>query len=79
VGVVTLTELLDLLEDAGEGVFGLGDGTFRVILALQLQTLVMLLKFFPVEVGEASTLRHRKDWNLTRSVDAVQATFQGHA
>jgi hypothetical protein len=56
VGVLSLAELFDLLEDAGEGVFGLRDGDFRVVLTLSFEALVVLAKFLAIEIGETSTV-----------------------
>jgi hypothetical protein len=49
-GVIALAQLLELLHDAGERLFGLRDRAVRVVLALPFETLVMLEELFAKEV-----------------------------
>ena len=77
-GVFALAELLDLLEDSGESVFGLRDRAFRVVLPLPFETLVMLEELFPEELCEALAGRTCQGSWLTWGVDGRQTTLESH-
>ena len=57
-GIVALAELVELAHDPRQRFFGLGNGDVRVVLALLLETAVMLEKFFAEKVCEAGANRH---------------------
>jgi hypothetical protein len=50
--VVSDAEVIELVEDFGNGAVGVGDGAFGVILALPREALTMFQEFFTVEVGQ---------------------------
>lgn len=56
-GVFPLAELLELPEDAREGVLGLGERMLGVVLPLSLETPMMLEKFLAEEIRKALTGR----------------------
>lgn len=78
-GIFALTELLHLLEDSGERVFGLGDGTRRVVLTLSFEALVVLTKLFAEELCETLTRGTSERSRQSRGVDGRQTALQGHA
>jgi hypothetical protein len=78
-GIFALTQLLHLLEDSRERVFGLRDGAFRVVLTLSFKALVMLTKLFAEELRETLTGGTRERSRQTRGVDGRQTALQGHA
>jgi len=49
-GIIALTQHFQPVDDARNGVFGLGNRRVRVVLALALETLLMLEKLFAVEI-----------------------------
>jgi hypothetical protein len=51
-GVVPLTQRVEPVDDARNGILGLRDCGVRVVLTLAFQTLLMFEKFFAKEVGE---------------------------
>jgi hypothetical protein len=51
--IFALADLVELREDAREAVLGSRDRALRVVLALALETFVMLLKFLSKEVRPA--------------------------
>ncbi len=74
-GVVALTELLDLLEDSRERIFGLRDRAFRVVLTLTFEALMMFEELFAEELGEALTGSTGQGSWLTWGVDGRQTTL----
>ena len=78
-GILALTQLLELLEDASERFLGLGNRPFRVVLALAFKALVMLAELLAKELREALTRGARKGSRQTWCVDGRQTTLQGHA
>jgi hypothetical protein len=77
-GIVAPTEGVEVGHDPLDGVLGLRDGDIRVVLALTLQTPVMLEELFAEEVRQTLAGRPaqwtRKTWNI----DAFQAALRGH-
>lgn len=61
-GVVTLTELFQLAQDAGQGIFGLTDGHIGIVLPLALEAGVMFQELLPIELGQTLT-RTAEDWD----------------
>ena len=59
-GIVALAKLVELAHDPRQRFFGLGDGDVRVILALLLETAMMLEKFFAEKICEAAANRHAR-------------------
>jgi len=56
-GVIALAQLLELLHDARQGLFRLRDRAIGVILALPLETLMMLEELLPEELRETLARR----------------------
>jgi hypothetical protein len=79
--VVSLAEEFDLFNQFGDGVFGLQDGDFGVVLALELQTLAMFEKFLAVKIGEttARRLRQRRQRKLGSGLSVPSGLQTRHA
>lgn len=77
-GILALTQAFNLRHRARERVFGLGDGHVRVVLALLLETLVMLEKFLAKELRETLTTRAGEWPSPHNGINACQAIFRGH-
>ena len=56
-GVVALTELFQLTQDASQGIFGLTDGHIGIVLPLALEAGVVLQELLPVELRQTLTGR----------------------
>ena len=74
-GVFALTELLHLLEDSGERILGLRDRAFRVVLALEFETLMMFEELFAEELSQAVARSAGQGSGLTWGVDGRQTTL----
>jgi hypothetical protein len=78
-GVVALAQLVELANDPPERILGLGDGHFRVVLALLLEATMMLQEFFTEEVCEALAGRPTERLGLWKNVDMRQTILEVHA
>lgn len=77
--VVALTELVDVFEDAAEGVFSLGDGKVREVLALHLQALMMFQELLAEELRQAlAGLTAKRPHDLQHIHDSL-ATLDCHS
>ena len=73
--IVALAELIELTEDALQGVFGLRDGQFGEVLALRFEALVVLDELFPEKRREALTGGPSQRPVDLRGFDAYQPTL----
>lgn len=77
-GILALTKLLHLLEDPRKRVFRLRDRHGGVVLALSLQTLMMLSEFFAKKLDHALAGWPMQRSRLTQGVDGRQTALQCH-
>ena len=52
IGLVLLTQLVQLGHDLCEGAFDVADGPLRVVLTLRVETTLATYEFLSVEIGE---------------------------
>ena len=76
--VVAPAEVLHLLEDSSQRLFRLGDCAIGVVLAVLLEALVMLQKFFAEKVGKALARGAVQRLGQTSLLERQFAVFRGH-
>lgn len=78
-GILALTQLFELLKDAREGLFCLGNRAVRVVLPLELETLMVLVELLAEKLGQTLTGGAVQRTLCARDIDGRQATLRSHS